>query len=373
MKVLMINVVCGIRSTGRICTDLAIALEKQGHEVKIAYGREIVPPKFRKYAIKIGKEIDSKLSTLHTRITDKHGFFNKSATNIFLEWAEKFDPDMLWLHNLHGYYINVEMLFKWIKERPNMHIKWTLHDCWPFTGHCAYFTLAKCERWKTGCYLCPQKHKYPSSYLKDNCMDNYKRKKTAFTGVENMTLITPSRWLANLVSESFLSEYPIEVIHNAVDNTIFKPTPSDFRERYRIGNKKIILGVASIWDERKGLKDFLQLANMLDETFVIVLVGLEKKQRRELPDNVIAISRTNSEKELAEIYSAADIFVNPSKEETFGLTTVEALACKTKTIVYKNTACEEIVNYFGGIAVEQGPEHIYKEILKRKIRIEDVV
>ena len=363
MKVLLINAECGTGSTGKISAAIAEQYESEGNEVKIAYGRKaFVPEQYKRFAVRIGTDNEVKLHALLTRITDKQGLYSKRATREFLKWAEEYNPDILWLHNLHSYFLNYEMLFEWIKTRPDMQVKWTLHDCWPFTGHCAYFDMVKCYRWKSECKDCSQKTAYPASYVFSNCSDNFKRKKQAFTGVRNMTLITPSNWLANLVKQSFLKEYPVEVVYNTIDTDIFKPTSSDFRERYGLENKKIILGVASVWEPRKGLKDFIALSKMLDENYKIVLVGLSDKQLKEIPENVIGIKRTNGQKELAEIYSAADVFVNPSREETFGLTTLEAISCGTKVIVYKDTACEEVVNMYGGIVVEQSVESIFNEV-----------
>ena len=364
MKILMINVVCGIRSTGRICTDLAEKLTAEGHEVKIAYGREEVPKQYEKYAVKIGNKWDQRLHGLRTRILDEHGFGSKKASKDFLKWADEFNPDMIWLHNIHGYYINIELLFEWIKKRPDMQVKWTLHDCWAFTGHCSHFTEAKCNQWEEHCSRCRQKNRYPISLLKDNCNINFDRKRSAFTGVRNMILITPSKWLAELVKKSFLGGYPVEVCYNTIDTNVFKPTPSDFRKKYGLENKKIILGVASVWDRHKGLDDFVKLAEMINGTYVIVLVGLSEKQMKRLPQSVIGIARTNSKVELAEIYTAADVFVNPSREETFGLTTLEAISCGTQVIVYKGTACEEVVHLNNGSAVPVGVEYLYREILK---------
>lgn len=344
MKILMINSVCGIRSTGRICTDLAKDFEKEGHNVKIAYGRERVPNAFQKYAVRIGTDLGNKISAVHTRITDRHGFANKRATKKFLEWAEEYDPDFLWLHNLHGYYINVEMLFAWIKKRPDMQVKWTLHDCWAFTGHCSYFAFEGCEKWRQECHDCPQKGRYPKALLFDGSRTNYQRKKNAFTGVKNMALITPSQWLAGLVRNSFLAEYPVEVVYNTIDTSVFKPTPSDFRKRYNLENKKIILGVASIWDERKGFDDFLKLSKMIDEKHQIVLVGLNDKQIKSLPRNVIGIKRTNSTQELAEIYTAADVFVNLTYEDNYPTVNLEAKSCGTPVITYHTGGSIESVS-----------------------------
>lgn len=363
MKILIINSICGIRSTGRICAELADRFAAEGHEVKIAYGRmDEVPDSCLRYAHKIGGRMNVALHGLNTRLFDRHGFGSKAATRAFLKWVEEYQPDMVWLHNLHGYYINVEMLFKWIKKHPQMQVKWTLHDCWAFTGHCSHFSYVGCDRWKTACFSCPQKDCYPASYL-DNSKSNYRRKKAAFTGVRNLTLITPSQWLADLTRQSFLGCYPVEVQHNTINRDVFQPTAGSFRQRMGLQDQIIVLGVASYWNERKGLDDFHTLRTMLDSRYTIVLVGLSEKQMAALPAGMLGIPHTNSPQELAEMYTAADVFVNPSREETFGLTTVEALACGTQAIVYKDTACEEITGQMGGIAVEQDVKALCSAVL----------
>lgn len=343
MRVLLINSVCGIGSTGKICTDTAKKMEAMGHQVKIAYGRGTVPEQFRKYAVRIGTELDVKLSGLHTRLSDRHGFSNKYATKKFLQWVEKFNPDLLWLHNLHGYYINVEMLFNWIKSKPNMQVKWTLHDCWAFTGHCAYFSWNKCEQWTDKCLHCKHKTTYPSSFVASNSQNNFERKKAAFSGVKNMTLITPSKWLADLVKCSFLNDYPVEIRYNTIDTSIFKPTPSDFRQKTGIENKNVLLGVASVWDKRKGLEDFIKLSKLLNDNFVIVLVGLSNKQIKKMPKGIICIERTNSSRELAQIYTASDVFLNLTYEDNYPTVNLEAQACGTPCITYKTGGSVESV------------------------------
>lgn len=365
MRILFINSTCGYGSTGKITLDLAKEFKDNGHEVKIAYGRKTSPDSATEYAKKIGTKFGICINASKARIMDNEGLNAKTATRKFLEWADEYNPDILWLHNLHGYYINHELLFKWMKSRPQMQVKWTLHDCWAFTGHCSYFTMVKCDNWVIGCHNCPQKKCYPASLLLDNSRKNYKRKMKAFTGVMNMTLITPSEWLKDLVKKSFLKEYPITVKYHSIDSNTYKPVKSNFRGEHNIGdNVKIVLGVASEWNERKGLKDFISLSKLLPKDYSIVLVGLSPKQISNLPKGIIGLSRTNNVAELVEIYSSADYFVNPSKEETFGMTTVEATLCGTVAIVYKNTACEEIVNRFGGYAVDQNPDSIYKVILE---------
>ncbi|MBQ3182928.1 MAG: glycosyltransferase [Clostridia bacterium] len=341
----------------------------EGHECRIAYGRENVPEKYRSISYRIGSDRSVNINGLLTRVFDNEGFNAKRETTEFLKWAEKFNPDLLWLHNLHGYYINVEMLFDWIKKRPSMEVRWTLHDCWSFTGHCCHFVRAQCDKWKDGCYGCVLKNRYPQSLFFDNSKNNYDKKRESFTGVNNMSVITPSEWLANLVRQSFLKEYPIEVVHNTINTDVFKPTPSDFRERYGLSDKKIVLGVASAWGISKGLYDFVKLSDILDDTYKIVLVGIPAKLQKKLPKKLLMLERTNNAVELAKIYSAADVFVNPSREETFGLTTLEALSCGVPAIVYKNTACEEVARKYGGLIVEQTCDGLVsgiKSVLKDK-------
>lgn len=342
-RLLMINSTCGIGSTGRICVELAKEFEKKGYEVKIAYGRGKVPESCAACAIKIGTLLGQTMHGFRTRIMDKHGFGSKKATRDFLRWAESYNPNVLWLHNIHGYYINVELLFEWIKKQPNLQVKWTLHDCWAFTGHCAYFTMAKCEQWKTNCSRCPQKKHYPASIIKDNCKNNFERKRAAFTGVRNLTLITPSQWLADLVKLSFLAEYPIEVRYNTIDNSVFKPTQSAFKEKCGLLDKKIILGVANVWDERKGLQDFIKMAQILDDGYAVVLVGLSKKQLKGIPKSILGITRTSSAQELAEIYTAADVFVNATYEDNYPTVNLEAQACGTPVITYRTGGSVESV------------------------------
>jgi len=354
MKVLMINSVCGIRSTGRICTDLADEFIREGHEVRIAYGREIVPERYQKYAVRIGSDFDVKLHALESRLFDNHGLASRHATKQFLAWADDYNPDLLWLHNIHGYYINYELLFEWIKSRPEMEVRWTLHDCWTFTGHCSYFTVVRCEQWKTHCNHCAQRNRYPKSLIIDNSKKNFDCKRAAFTGVKKMTLITPSKWLADLVKQSFLEEYPVEVHYNTIDTNVFKPTPSDFRTRHGLENKKILLGVASAWGERKGLNDFIKLPEKLDDRFAIVLVGLSDKQMKEIPGSIVGIERTNSVKELAEIYTAADVFLNPTYEDNYPTVNLEAEACGTRVVSYDIGGCKETLKRQDSVVVAVG-------------------
>lgn len=342
MRVLFINSVCGVLSTGRICTDQADALREQGHEVKIAYGRETVPQRYEDYAVRIGTDLDVRLSAVHTRLTDKHGLANRNATKRFLEWADRFDPELLWLHNLHGYYIDVEQLFRWIKSRPQMQVRWTLHDCWAFTGHCAHFTFVGCDRWKSGCHHCPETRQYPAAF-RSGCEENYRRKRETFTGVAHMTLVAPSQWLADLTRESFLREYPVEVCYNTIDKDLFRPTDGDLRVRYGLEGQKLVLAVASAWGERKGLPDLIRLSGMLPEDYTLVVVGLTEKQKRSLPSAMVGITRTHDASELAHIYTTCDVFVNPTYEDTYPTVNLEAQACGTPVITYRTGGSVESV------------------------------
>ncbi|WP_346962031.1 glycosyltransferase, partial [Clostridium sp.] len=272
MKVLQINSVCGVGSTGRIATDLYKALEEQGHECLIAYGRGTAPKGIK--SIKIGKDLDNYLHVAKTRIFDKHGFESTKATKKFIRKVEEYDPDIIHLHNIHGYYINIELLFNYLK-RSNKAIVWTLHDCWAFTGHCAYFDYAGCGKWKDGCSNCEQKKEYPSSILFDNSKFNYENKRRLFTSVNNMIITTPSKWLARIVEESFLGKYPVNVINNGIDLSVFRKSKSNVRKKYLLEDKKVILGVATVWDKRKGFNDFIKLSKVIDEDYRIVLIGLD--------------------------------------------------------------------------------------------------
>ena len=350
MKVLMINSVCGIRSTGRICTDIAEELEKQGHDVKIAYGRETVPEKYQKYAVRIGTDLDVKLHGIKTRLFDRHGFGSKRATKKFIKWVEEYDPDVIHLHNLHGYYINIKILFDYLKKA-NKKVVWTLHDCWAITGHCTHFSLASCEKWKTACNCCPNKKEYPKSKLFDNSKKNYICKKSLFTGIKNMVVVTPSEWLKDLVKQSFLADYEVKCIHNGIDLDIFRPTESDFKKCNALEDKKVVLSVSSVWNERKGFYDVIKLAELLPD-YRVVIVGVDEAQKSELPCNIIGITRTNNVVELAEIYSAADVFVNLTYEDNYPTVNLEALACGTPVITYKTGGSVESVDVHN--QVEQG-------------------
>lgn len=351
MKVLQINSVCGIGSTGRIATDIHQILLDQGHESYIAYGRGL--PMNCDSAIRIGTKYDNYAHVALTRIYDKHGFGSKKATKEFIKKVEELNPDVIHLHNIHGYYINIELLFDYLKKADKPVI-WTLHDCWAFTGHCAYFDFVHCNKWNVECDKCPQKKTYPASLIFDNSKNNYVMKKEIFTGIKNMTIVTPSKWLKKIVKYSFLGGYNIKVINNGIDLQAFRHTESDFRDRYELENKFVILGVASVWDSRKGFDYFIELSKRLEDDEVIVLVGLSEKQIKKLPENIIGIARTNSVKELVEIYSASSVFVNSTLEDNFPTTNLESIACGTPIISFATGGSVESVDNSYGYIVKKG-------------------
>lgn len=288
-----------------------------------------------------------------TRLDGRPGFHSKAIARRLLKKLDEIDPDVVHLHLLLGYYINVDMLFEWLAAH-RCKVVWTLHDCWAFTGHCIYFTYAKCTQWRSGCAAstsCPQKRTYPETLAGDSSVRwSYERKKRLFTMLpaERVQLITPSQWLADLVKQSFLGKYDVKVVHDTVNTDVFKPTPSDFRERQGLEGRFLVLGVAASWSERKGLPVFVQLAKELDPArFAVVVVGLSKKQikrvKAEAP-SIVALPRTNSMRELAEIYTACDVLLNPSAEETFGMNVAEAVACGTGAIVVEGSACAEVAD-----------------------------
>jgi len=352
VKVLQINSVCGTGSTGRIATDIHSLLEKNGYESIIAFGRGV--PQKCDNTIKIGSNLDNYKHVAITRLFDKHGFGSRKSTQVLIKKIKVLNPDVIHLHNIHGYYINIQVLFDFLKEI-NKPVVWTLHDCWPFTGHCAHFDYINCSKWKTECNRCPQKKVYPRSLLVDSSRGNFKSKRNIFTKLDKLTIVTPSIWLAELVAESFLKEYSVRVINNGIDLNIFQPVNSDFRKKYNLENKFVILGVANIWSAKKGFNYLVDLSKLLTKDEIIVVVGLSETQVNELQtNNIIGIPRTNNAKELAEIYSASDVFVNPSLEENFPTVNLESISTGTPIVTFDVGGSSEIFNNNIGFYVEKG-------------------
>lgn len=364
MRILQINTVVNSGSTGRITEEIGETFLKNGHESFIAYGRGNRPSKSQ--LIKIGNSKDILFHVLRTRFTDRHGFGSKKATKKLVKKIQEINPEAIGLHNIHGYYINIEILFNLLKEF-NKPVVWTLHDCWAFTGHCAHFARADCYKWQTQCYKCPLTRYYPTSFFIDNSRQNFNDKKRLFTGLNKLHIVSPSKWLANHIRNSFLSDFPVTVINNGIDLNVFKPftdIPEKFKE-HNISDKKTILGVSNIWTDRKGFYDFMNLSDILDAAYKIVLVGLTKKQISKLPKNIIGITRTENVNELAEFYSAALVFVNPTYSDNFPTTNLEALACGTPVITYNTGGSPETIDNETGIVVEKGNINALAEAIKK--------
>jgi len=342
-------------STGKIMFAIADMARQKGNTVKTyspIYYHKNTPVEFGEIQnhTYFGSRFENFVHVRLAQLTGFLGCFSFFGTYELVRKLKEFNPDLIHLHNLHNWTMNHPMLFRYIKKN-NIPVVWTLHDCWAFTGKCPHFIAAKCDRWKNGCGHCPQIREYPQGMI-DRTRLMYRLKKKWFSGIENMTLVTPSKWLAELVKESFLSEYSVQVINNGIDLTVFSPTINSFRRQYSIpDDKHIVLGVAFGWGNKKGLDVFIRLANTLGEAYQIVLVGTDENVDRQLPKNIIAIHRTHNQKELAEIYSAADVFVNPTREEVLGMVNIEALACGTPVITFDSGGSPECIDRSCGIVI----------------------
>lgn len=355
---MQINSVVNWGSTGKIVEGIAQSAIAQGWKSYIAYGRSKgYEATSNSELIRIGTDFDIKIHGIITRIADRHGLGSVESTRLLIKQIEEISPDIIHLHNLHGYYLNIEILFNFLAAR-NTQIVWTLHDCWSMTGHCSYFDFIKCDKWQTQCHNCPQKKKYPQSQFIDRSYQNYKLKKRVFTSPENMIVVPVSNWLGEIVKKSYLCKYPVEVIHNGIDTDIFidiAHNADDVHTNYAIAKDKfIILGVANLWEERKGLNDFIELSRRIDSDTVIVLVGLTVGQKSVLPSNIIGIERTQSIEELAALYRAANLFANLTWEDNFPTTNLEALACGCPVLTYNTGGSVEAVTPETGFIVPKG-------------------
>lgn len=338
-------------STGKIMSGIGEIAQKHGCIFYQAYPRHKNNQLTKPNDIIICSDFVNRLNQKLAYYTGLNGCFAGLSTIRVLRKIDAIKPDIIHLHNLHNSYINLPLLFNYIKKH-NIKTVWTLHDCWAFTGQCPYFTMVKCERWKTGCHDCQQYRQYPESRV-DRTKTMWRLKKKWFTGVEDMTIVTPSEWLADLVKESYLKDYPVRVINNGIDLDVFKPSDNSLRVQHNIPtNKFILLGVSFGWGKRKGLDVFVELANRLDrDKYQIVLVGTDEKVDKFLPPSIISIHRTQNQKELAEIYTAADLFVNPTREENYPTVNMEALACGTPVLTFKTGGSPEIIDETCGSVV----------------------
>ena len=368
MKVVQINTVYGTGSTGKIVAALYNLSNKEGFDAYVTYGRGKSVAENNVKGILIGDKLDFLSHVLYNFTTGRNGFASKHNTQRFLKWLDEINPDIIHLHNIHGFYIHVGLLFDYIKGN-NIPVIWTFHDCWPFTGQCAHFDYAQCNKWQSGCYKCPiYRTNYPYSIFHDNSKNNYLAKRATFTGVQNLTIVTPSTWLANLAQNSFLKEYPVTTIQNGINLEVFSPnavksnqvSSSVLASIKEISRYKILLGVASVWDNLKGLDYMLKLSTDFNKTngYQIVLIGLNKKQcktiQRKYSDKIIAIERTNNQYELATWYSSAYVYINPTLQDTFPTTNLEALACGTPVITFNTGGSPESLSSTCGIVVPKG-------------------
>ena len=352
-RLLQINVTANQGSHGRIAENIGAAAMARGWESYIAYGRG-GDVHSASTLLRVSSTLDSYLHAAATRLADAHGLASAVATRRLVRAIKEINPDIVHLHNIHGYYLNYPVLFRALKER-GCPVVWTLHDCWPLTGHCAHFDAAGCDRWKSHCHNCPESKSYPRSFV-DASRRNFDIKRRCFTSIENqLTLVSVSDWLADIVGQSFLQHCRIHRIYNGIDTEVFHPVKiADCNGLANVDSHRIVLGVASVWTPRKGLDDMLALSNILPADYRLVIVGLSRSQLCRLPASVEGIGRVEDIERLAGLYSAASVFVNPTYEEAFGLTNVEAMACGTPVVTYNSGGCSEVVTPAVGRVVEKG-------------------
>lgn len=345
MKVVQINTTCGVGSTGKICVGISQMLSDSNIENYILYSSK---SNGYKLGIKCSSDKYIKVQALKSRIFGNYGFNSKIATQKMIEALERIKPDVVHVHNIHGHDCHIEMLFQYLHEK-NVKVIYTFHDCWAFTGYCPHFAMAKCDRWLKGCGDCVIRRRY--SWFFDKSAKNLARKQKALQGLD-LTVITPSQWLAGLVKQSFLKVCPVQVIRNGIDLSVFNPAECSLRKLYQLEDKKVVLGVALGWGEAKGIDVFIRLAQTLPNDYQIVLIGTDDRVDAQLPENILSIHRTQNQQALAEIYSAADVFVNPTREEVLGLVNIEALACGTPGVTFNSGGSPECYDETCGSIVD---------------------
>ncbi|HTO14683.1 MAG TPA: glycosyltransferase [Edaphocola sp.] len=364
MKVFQISIEVNSGSVGRIAEQIGLKVLESDGESYITYARSNQPSQSQ--VIKIGNLYDVYYHVLSTRLFDNHCLASTKPTKELVRKMKAIDPDIIVIHHIHGYYLNMEVLFAYL-SRLSIPIIWVFHDCWSFTGHCTHFEEIGCEKWKKECYECPLKTEYPASYLLDRSKRNFNLKKKLFNSVSNLTIVSVSQWMDNLVRQSFLSNQKMEVIKNGIDLNIFKPKNNTqiIKRQLSIENKFVILGVAAVWTKSKGLNDFLKLFNLIDEGIIIVLVGLSQDQVQNLPKGIIGIQKTENVEHLVDLYSLSDLYLNLTYNDTFPLTNLEALACGTPVLTYKTGGSVEAVSKETGFIIDQGDLNAVVEVVKK--------
>lgn len=350
MKLLQINAALNRGSTGRIAEQIASLARGRGWDTYMIHGARYVN-RSDMQTLQTVTSLGEKVHAVKSMLFDAHGLGSTLATKRIVREIERINPDIIHLHNIHGYYINYMVLFEYLRS-VDIPVVWTLHDCWTMTGHCAHFDVIGCECWKTECYKCPLKRDYPKSLLLERSKRNYNLKKQLFTSVKNMTIVPVSRWLGEIVKESYLGCYPCMVINNGVDIQLFSPIENDLRTQLNIGDRTVLLGVATAWKDDKGLQEFIRLSE--NPNYQVVMVGVPEEIKRNLPHSIIAINRTNNQQELAAYYSMADMLVNPTYADTFPTVNLEALACGTPIVTYRTGGSPESVTEETGLVVDKG-------------------
>ena len=349
LRVAYINSVAGFGSTGRIVDQLS---SMDGIEGMIFYGRKADMAKNPAY--RFTKAPGNAKHILMTFLNDRHGFYNSAETRNLNRQISEFHPDLIHLHNLHGYYLDIATLFPYLKQT-GVPVIWTLHDCWSFTGHCAHYESIPCEKWKTLCQDCPALLRYPPTWSGKSVTKNYLQKKQIFNSLgSQLTIVTPSNWLAGQVRMSFLGMNTIRTIHNGISISDFHRSESGFRTQQHIENKFMILACASTWYKEKGLNDLAEFSHMINKSCVLVVIGLRMEQKLRFSKDTIFISHIESKQEMSDVYSAADVFLNLSLEDTFPTVNLEAQACGCPVITYQTGGCPETVSRSTGIVVEKG-------------------
>ena len=368
MKIVQINCVYGTASTGRIVKGIEECARASGLECIAAYSQGTADDR---EAFRFGSIVEQKVHALLSRLTGLQGYFSYFGTRELLKKLDNMKPDVVHLHNLHSNNINLKMLLHYLAKH-NITTILTLHDCWFFTGKCCHFTMAGCEGWKTGCNNCPNLKEDNKSLFFDRSGKMQRDKQKWFANIPHLFVVGVSEWVTELAKESAVlsGAEKFQVIHNGIDLEAFQPRDSDLRQKLGLEGQFIALGLAMGMSRRKGSYDFFKMAEMLPEGVTLVLAGLTQEQIKSLPGNIIGINRTNDVTQLSKVYSMADVFLNPSYEDTFGLVNAEALACGTPVITYRTGGCTEIVDETCGIVVECGDtlamlaavEHMKEEI-----------
>lgn len=344
-------------STGRIVREIGDTAMAAGWESYIAYskGRDGVMP-CSSELVPVGGRASVAWHGIMTRLADRHGLSSSTATRRFVKEIKRLHPDIIHLHNIHGYFLDYRILFDYLSES-DIPVVWTVHDCWMYTGHCYYYTAVGCDRWQTGCGKCPQKREFPSSLFIDRSARNWEDRKKAFTSLphDRLVIVPVSDWLRQEMSRSFMKDCRFRVIHNGIDTDVFSFRDGmEVQRKYGLGGRHVILGVASIWCREKGLGDFIRMASQLHEDEIIVLVGLTEAQIENMPEKIIGITRTDNVSELAALYSAADVFVNPTWQDNYPTVNLEAISCGTPVVTYGTGGSPESVTSGTGYVIEAG-------------------